>query len=53
MTYLNEPLSENRTACDLLSDGESYEALEIEVISFDSEDVITASGGNESPWDTN
>ena len=31
---------------------EEYEPIEIIVIEFDSEDVICASGGNETPWDT-
>lgn len=31
---------------------EKYEHLEIEVITFDTEDVITTSGGNENPIET-
>ena len=53
MTNLNKPLSENQTNGVVLSKGESYESLEIEVISFENEDIVTASDGNESPWDTN
>lgn len=30
---------------------EPYEALEMEVIEFEEEDVITESQGNTNPWD--
>ena len=29
---------------------EQYEPIEIEIITFDTEDVITASGDTDTPW---
>ena len=53
MNNRNELLNEMPTNRNASADERAYESLEIEVISFENEDVITASGGNESPWDTN